>query len=41
MYMYNIRTAYLGMTQVVLGQFQYFEHTRRGITAKRDREEPK
>ena len=34
-------TVYLGMTRVVLGQFQHFENARRGITAKRGRKEEK
>ena len=34
-------TVYLGMTRVVSGQFQHVENTRRSITAKRNREEPK
>ena len=34
-------TAYLGMTRVVSGQFQHFENTWRGITAKRSRKEQK
>ena len=35
------RTAYLGMTRVVSGQFQHFENTRCRITAKRGRKEQK
>ena len=35
------RTAYLGMTQVVSGQFLHIENVRRSDTAKRDCDEPK
>ena len=34
-------TAYLGMTQVVSGQFLCIENIRCGATAKRNRVEPK
>ena len=35
------RTAYLGMTRVVLGEFSHIENVWRGNTAKHDCEEPK
>ena len=35
------RTVYLGMTRVVSGQFQHFENTWCGITAKRGHKEQK
>ena len=37
---YN-NTAYLGMTQVVSGQFSHIENIWHGTTAKHDCEEPK
>lgn len=37
----KVRTAYLGMTLVFLGQLEHFKNIRRGATAKRSCEEQK